>query len=81
MDNADLEKLKVSTGKLVPKFKASVTSYSVTVGSKVAEIKLSPLTADSGASYVVKVRLSRCIRIEARLSLIYTIINTGCRQQ
>lgn len=55
MDNADLEKLKVSQGKLVPKFKASVTSYSVTVGSNVEEIKLSPLTADSGASYIVKV--------------------------
>lgn len=56
MDNADLEKLKVSQGKLVPKFKASITSYSVTVGSNVQEIKLSPLTADGGASYVVKVR-------------------------
>ena len=55
MDNADLEKLKVSQGKLVPKFKASVNSYSVTVGSNVEEIKLSPLTADSGASYAVKV--------------------------
>ena len=55
MDNADLEKLKVSQGKLVPKFKASVTSYSVTVGSNVGEIKLSPLTADGGASYIVKV--------------------------
>lgn len=55
MDNADLEKLKVSQGKLAPKFKASVTSYSVTVGSNVEEIKLSPLTADGGASYVVKV--------------------------
>ena len=56
MDNADLEKLKISQGKLVPKFKPSVTSYSVTVGSDVQEIKLSPLTADGGASYVVKVR-------------------------
>lgn len=62
MDNADLEKLKVSQGKLLPKFKPSVTSYSVTVGSNVQEIKLSPLTADSGASYVVKV--------SARLSLV-----------
>ena len=55
MDNADLEKLKVSQGKLLPKFKASVTNYSVTVGSNVQEIKLSPLTADGGASYVIKV--------------------------
>jgi hypothetical protein len=57
MDNADLEKLKVSQGKLVPKFKASVTSYSVTVGSNVQEIKLTPLTADGGASFIVKVRI------------------------
>ena len=54
MDNADLEKLKVSQGKLLPKFKASVTSYSLTVASNVEEVKLSPLTADGGASYVVK---------------------------
>ena len=56
MDNADLEKLKVSQGKLVPKFKASVTSYSVTVGSNVQEIKLTPITSDGGASYTVKVK-------------------------
>lgn len=55
MDNADLEKLKVSAGKLQPKFKASYTNYSVTVGSSVAEIKLTILTSDSGASYDVKV--------------------------
>ena len=57
MDNADLEKLKVSQGKLVPKFKTSITSYSVTVGSNVQEIKLTPLTADGGASFIVKVRI------------------------
>ena len=56
MDNADLEKLKVSPGKLVPRFKASVTEYSVTLASSVEEIKFSPLTSDSGASYTVKVR-------------------------
>ena len=54
MDNADLEKLKVSQGKLVPKFKSSVTSYSLTVASNVEEVKFSPLTADGGASHVVK---------------------------
>ena len=54
MDNADLEKLKVTQGKLVPKFKASVTSYSLTVASNVEDVKFSPLTADGGASYVVK---------------------------
>ena len=55
MDNADLEKLKVSPGKLVPRFKAGVTEYSVTLASSVEEIKFSPLTSDSGASYTVKV--------------------------
>ena len=54
MDNADLEKLRVSPGKLTPKFKASVTEYSVTVGSSVSEIKLTVLTSDSGASYTIK---------------------------
>ena len=55
MDNADLEKLKISPGKLVPRFKAGVTEYSVTLASSVEEIKFSPLTSDSGASYTVKV--------------------------
>ena len=56
MDNADLEKLKISPGKLVPRFKASVTEYSVTLASSAEEIKFSPLTSDSGASYTVKVQ-------------------------
>ncbi len=55
MDNADLEKLKVSAGKLIPRFKASVTDYAVTVGSGTLELKLTILTSDSGASYVIKV--------------------------
>lgn len=55
MDNADLEKLKISPGKLVPRFKATVTEYSVTLASSVEEIKFSPFTSDSGASYTVKV--------------------------
>ena len=55
MDNADLEKLRVSPGKLAPKFKASVTEYSVTVASSVSELKLTVLTSDSGASYSIKV--------------------------
>jgi tetratricopeptide (TPR) repeat protein len=74
MDNADLEKLKVSQGKLVPKFKSSVTSYSLTVASNVEEVKLSPLTADSGASYVVKgadsskvVKLTEGITVEVEV--------------
>ena len=55
MDNADLTKLIVAPGKLSPKFNANVTSYSVTVGSNVAEVKLTALTSDSGASYCIKV--------------------------
>ncbi len=55
MDNADLEKLRVSPGKLTPKFKAGTTKYSVTVASSVAELKLTVLTSDSGASYTIKV--------------------------
>jgi len=55
MDNADLAKLIVAPGKLSPKFNPNVTSYSVTVGSNVAEVKLTALTCDSGASYCIKV--------------------------
>ena len=39
MDNADLEKLQISLGKLVPKFKTSATEYSVVLGSDVKELK------------------------------------------
>lgn len=55
MDNADLEKLKVNVGKLTPKFKASITKYTLTVGSSTPEVKLTVLTSDSGASYTIKV--------------------------
>lgn len=55
MDNADLVKLKVSTGKLLPKFKASVTDYTVTLSSSEPELKLILLTSDNGASYAIKV--------------------------
>ncbi len=58
MDNSDLSKLKIAPGKLLPKFKASTTEYSVIVASTVTEVKLSPLTSDSGASYVIKVSCS-----------------------
>ena len=67
MDNADLEKLKISPGKLVPRFKASVTEYSVTLASSVEEIKFSPLTSDSGASYTVKVYVQT--RMVSKLSI------------
>ena len=49
MDNADLEKPKITPGKLVPNFKPSVTEYSVMVGSGVGELKLLPLTSNTGA--------------------------------
>ena len=54
MDNADLEKLKVSTGRLVPRFKPSVSGYSLTLNSDAEEVKLTPLTSDGGASYIIK---------------------------
>jgi len=59
MDNADLEKLKVTPGKLSPKFKANVTNYSVTVASSVAELKLTVFTSNSGASYNIKVNSTK----------------------
>ena len=57
MDNADLQKLRVAPGKLVPKFRPDVLQYSITVASSVAEVKLTPLTSDTGASCTVKVSL------------------------
>lgn len=51
MDNCDLEKLSVSAGTLEPPFKASSTSYKVTVASGINKITLDVLTSDSGASY------------------------------
>ncbi|KAK1171297.1 hypothetical protein AOXY_G6060 [Acipenser oxyrinchus oxyrinchus] len=51
MDNCDLEKLSVSAGTLEPPFKASSTSYKVTVASDINKITLDVLTSDSGASY------------------------------
>ena len=67
MDNADLEKLKISPGKLVPRFKSSVTEYSVTLASSAEEIKFSPLTSDSGASYTVKVQIRMVSAINIRI--------------
>ena len=55
MDNANLDKLKISPGRLVPKFHANTTEYAVTVASNVEEVKLTPLTSDGGASCAIKV--------------------------
>lgn len=57
MDNADLEKLTVSPGKLTPVFHPNTTEYSVTVGSDVKQLKIDPLTSDCGASYSILVSL------------------------
>ena len=55
MDNADLQKLRATPGKLFPRFSPSVTEYSITVASSVSEVKLTVLTSESGASYCIKV--------------------------
>lgn len=55
MDDADLEKLVVKPGKLVPKFNRDLTQYDVLLNSGVKELKIDPLTRDSNASWVVVV--------------------------
>ncbi|XP_042565426.1 uncharacterized protein LOC116223155 [Clupea harengus] len=53
MDNCDLEKLSCSGGKLEPPFKPDITSYKVTIESKVSKVTLDFLTSDCGASYKI----------------------------
>ncbi|XP_028398612.1 uncharacterized protein LOC114522180 [Dendronephthya gigantea] len=53
MDDASLQKLSVSPGKLSPKFKKDILEYSVVVGSTVKELKVSPLTSDNNACYSI----------------------------
>jgi hypothetical protein len=55
MDDASLQKLSISPGKLSPKFNKDVTEYSVVVGSGVKELKVSPLTSDNNACYSISV--------------------------
>ena len=55
MDDATLQKLSVSPGKLSPKFNKDVLEYSVVVGSTVKELKVSPLTSDNNACYSISV--------------------------
>ena len=55
MDDASLEKLSISPGKITPKFNKDVTEYSVVVGSDVKELKVNPLTSDNNASYSISV--------------------------
>jgi hypothetical protein len=54
MDNADLERLSVSPGQLSPAFHKDTVEYDTILGSEVAQLKLTLLTSDSGASYTIK---------------------------
>ncbi|XP_065833174.1 uncharacterized protein [Oscarella lobularis] len=54
MDDADLEKLSVSPGKLKPTFRKNTTEYEIVVGSDVKELKVNPLTSSDEASYDIK---------------------------
>ncbi len=58
MDDASLQKLSVSPGKLSPKFNKDITEYSVVVGSSVKELKVSPLTSDNNACYSISVSIN-----------------------
>ncbi|KAL2083150.1 hypothetical protein ACEWY4_020923 [Coilia grayii] len=53
MDNCDLEKLSCSGGKLEPPFRPDITSYKMTVESKVSKVTLELLTSDCAASYKI----------------------------
>lgn len=57
MDDASLEKLSISPGKLTPKFNKDITEYFVVVGSSVQELKVSPLTRDNNACYSISVSI------------------------
>ena len=70
MDNADLEKLSVSPGKLTPKFHPNTTEYAVMLASDVEKIKINPLTSDSGASYSISVSLLLACRLRATYSTL-----------
>ena len=70
MDNADLEKLSVSPGKLTPKFHPNTTEYAVVLASDVEKIKINPLTSDSGASYSISVSLLLACRLRATYSTL-----------
>lgn len=69
MDNADLERLSISPGKLSPKFHPNTTEYSVTLGSDVSQIKVDPLTSDSGASYSISVRIT--VRAKLNITVVH----------
>lgn len=77
MDNADLEKLSISPGKLTPKFHPNITEYSVTLGSDVKQIKVDPLTSDSGASYSIAVSITSITRFVFPPNLFSALQSTG----
>lgn len=79
MDNADLAKLIVAPGKLLPKFNPRITFYSATVGSNVCEVKLTALTSDSGASYSIKVCGITLYHIGADYYYYYLLLRAGWR--
>ncbi|XP_037829309.1 uncharacterized protein LOC108247256 isoform X2 [Kryptolebias marmoratus] len=53
MDNCDLEKLRVSAGRLQPAFSPAVTDYRLEVESSVGSLTLDVATCDCGATYTV----------------------------
>jgi hypothetical protein len=67
MDNADLERLSVSPGQLSPAFHKDTVEYDTILGSEVAQLKLTLLTSDSGASYTIKVRWNSYVEVTNRL--------------
>jgi len=49
-----LDTLALSRGVLVPEFYSAVTGYGVSVGNSVESIDITPVTADTGASFVMR---------------------------
>lgn len=54
MNNCDLDKLAISSGKLEPAFEPGITKYKASVSSAVQSISLSLQTSDTGASYSIR---------------------------
>jgi hypothetical protein len=78
MDNADLEKLKITPGRLVPKFHSSITEYKVTLASNIEEIKLVPLTSDGGASCAIKGDASdRTVKLKEGATSVVDVVVTA----
>ncbi len=52
--NADLGSLELSPGSLEPAFDPAVTTYSTTIGASVDQLGINALTADPGASVIIR---------------------------